>query len=142
VTNSFRTPCSELQHAPGRAHLFPFGGLECGKAVPFFFQVIVVPTMSSMVPKMFPKFSMFSHRFSMKVLTCSPKLLMCSTRCSQIAPHRISCLFPKFELSYKSKASLYASVLGSAQCFKRIVVMWANQRSAQAKPKRGEGSLG
>jgi hypothetical protein len=37
----------------------------------------------------------------MKFLTCSPKLLVCSTRCSQIASHCISCLFPKFELSYK-----------------------------------------
>ncbi len=67
----------------------------------------------------------------MKFLTYSPKLLMCSTVCSQIASHCISCLFPKFELSYKyikllkrevKGKHLYASVLGSAQCFKRIDV--------------------
>jgi len=131
-----------FQHAPRRPHLFPFGGFGCGKAVPFSFKLLVFPPCSQWFSKCSQNSQCFSHRFSMKVLTCSPKLLMCSTRCSQIAPHCISCLFPKFELSYKLKASLYASVFGSAQCFKRIVVMWANQRSAQAKPKRGEGSLG
>jgi hypothetical protein len=45
------------------------------------------------------------------------------------------------ELSYKyinySKASLYASVLGSAQCFKRIVVMGQSKKCSSKAQERG-----
>ncbi len=105
-----------------------------------FFQVIGVPfpPCSQWSPTCSQNSQCFLTGFAMKFLTCSPKLLMCSTRCSQIAPHCISCLFPKFELSYKYIN--YSKSISLCFCFgecpmlqKRIVVIGQSKKCSRRK---------